>query len=290
LAIFPVTLLVDCDLDAHGRLVSNCTLGVPEANEHCPQTPGNYHDAKGRALGKEQKKASKFGYGMFNVEQELRQAAAEGMTAAKWLSNDRGKSFVARLAKLNGIPLSADTLARADYSDERLNPLKRRIISAFVRYRKHQVRANDDKASVDAFIKAFDHVKGIRIVHQQAAPESKDPALRAEIIVIGASDTIALAHTHASVVLGFDAGFGFDAYGHRQVHQSQQILSASLTCRHWEIVGRNSMGSGHPMMWANTSDGTQATQAQILRMVQQLISEELQVCYLRLFLRLPFVF
>lgn len=163
--------------------------------------------------------------------------------------------MLVQLAEQNGIVLSADLKEPADPLNTKRNPLRAIVSDCFQRIKRQSRLHKLDYESVAALMKRLGGVKGTKVFHQRADPSNDNPRLRAEIAVVGLTAQLAQAVRTGEFVIGFDAGFGLDSYGHPT----------------WMIVGRNDFGQGTPIAYATSSDSTLATQVQVLRQINIMI-------------------
>lgn len=187
--------------------------------------------------------------------QMLDDAVLNQITPAQFLNSERGKLVVTALAEQNSLPLSDIARELADAKNTKRNPVRARVADYMQRAKRKGRLHKLDHKSVAALMERLGSVKGTSVFHQRADPANPKLRLRAEIAVVGLTAQLADAVCTGELVIGFDAGFGLDAYGHAT----------------WMIVGRNTFGQGTPIAYANSSDTKRATQVQVLRQVNILI-------------------
>jgi hypothetical protein len=199
-----------------------------EAHEHCgPDMSAQYHEPVKRRLSRELKK-------------DISQAATKKQTAAQYLAAQRGRASWARTAAQNGVPLTPQALQQADFSNRRVHPNQQQVSDQFRRQAARGKVHLHDATAVDTITRGLSALAGFFVFHRPGS------ATEPEILVISREE-LAVEAIKSYQVVGWDAGHGLNAYGHK----------------HWEHVNVQQHDGSHkgiPTAFCSTSDDSRETQ------------------------------
>ena len=114
---------------------------------------------------------------------DLLQDQLKGVTAGTWRLHHRTRAFTARLAVDNACQVSEETKKLSNYTDIKTNPLKSQIQSHMKHLRTCHRNPNDVK-SVDLFLEACHHLKGVEVWHQPG------DAYQSDIVIVTTDDLL----------------------------------------------------------------------------------------------------